>query len=142
MKAFIYWNLHKNVWSVKALDGPKKGKVVAHAKTLLIENAEFKVSERGRQRVIKERSKNVHAGVVGTVVAMDAIFDVSHSDTQVSYNPYKSDTFYTVPNGYGVSHAEMVYMGLTKDYYTKSVPKPIVTCQNVTYNNKKLSIAS
>ena len=49
MKVFVYWNLHKKVWSVKALQGLQKGRVVAHRNDVMIENAEFRVSEAGRQ---------------------------------------------------------------------------------------------
>ena len=40
MKVFVYWNLHKKVWSVKALQGLQKGRVVAHRNDVMIENAE------------------------------------------------------------------------------------------------------
>lgn len=67
MKAFVYYNLHTGLWSVKALDGDLKGKVVGHAERIRLKNCEFRVSEAGRQRVLSERRKNVHAGVVGEV---------------------------------------------------------------------------
>jgi hypothetical protein len=65
MKVFVYFNLHKKVWSVKALEGPNKGRVVAHRNALSLYHCTFKVSEAGRQRVIREQRKNVHAGIVG-----------------------------------------------------------------------------
>ena len=68
MKVFVYFNLHKKVWSVKALEGPNKGKVIEHTTNINIANAKFKVSEAGRQRVLKEKKKNVHAGVTGIQV--------------------------------------------------------------------------
>jgi hypothetical protein len=67
MKAFVYFNLHSGLWSVKALDGFLKGKVVGHAERIRLKDCEFKVSEAGRQRVLRERCKNVHAGVVGEI---------------------------------------------------------------------------
>lgn len=69
MRVFIYWNLHRACWSIKALDGASKGLVVAHAVHWQVEGVRFKVSEAGRQRVLREKRKNVHAGVVGTLVA-------------------------------------------------------------------------
>ena len=65
MKVFIYFNLHRKCFSVKALEGAKKGRVVAHVNDAIVYNPTFKVSEAGRQRVLRERKKNVHAGVVG-----------------------------------------------------------------------------
>lgn len=63
MKVFVYWNLHKNLWSVKSLEGFHKGKVIARLSSVNLKNCIFKVSEAGRQRVLQ--TKNVHAGVVG-----------------------------------------------------------------------------
>lgn len=78
MKAFVYWNLHKNVWSVKATSGEFKGKVVAHSERVTLFNATPKVSEAGRVRVIKEQRKNVHAGIVGEVTALGGDFDMKY----------------------------------------------------------------
>tara|TARA_R100001086_G_C11756193_1_gene236794 strand:- start:80 stop:493 length:414 start_codon:yes stop_codon:yes gene_type:complete len=58
----------------------QKGRVVDHRDQVLIHNAEFRVREGGRQRVIKERKKNVHAFVVGTLGNMANI-----SNTKVQY---------------------------------------------------------
>jgi hypothetical protein len=52
-------------------------------------NVTFKVSEAGRQRVLQEKRKNVHAGVVGTLV--DSLGSVGSE--RVTYNPYKGGTF-------------------------------------------------
>ena len=78
MKAFVYWNLHKNVWSVKAMSGEFKGKVVAHSDRVALLNATPKVSQAGRLRVIKEQCKNVHAGIVGEVSSLGGNFDMKH----------------------------------------------------------------
>ena len=91
MKVFVYFNLHRKCFSVKALEGVNKGRVIKHAHFVALENVTFKVSEAGRQRVLKEQRKNVHAGVVGTLV--DSL-DVVGSE-RVTYNPYKGSTFVT-----------------------------------------------
>jgi len=72
VKVFVYRNLHKegNVYSLKALDGPAKGRVVAHAHGVMLEDCQFVVSETGRKRVLKEKRKNVHAGIVGELVSV------------------------------------------------------------------------
>jgi hypothetical protein len=93
MKVFVYFNLHKKVWSVKALEGENKGRVVAHADIVQLANARPKVSEAGRQRVLREQRKNVHAGVVGewlTGLPEDAWLSDPVFPT---YNPYKYSTF-------------------------------------------------
>ena len=90
MKVFVYYNLRKKVFSVKALEGEKKGLVIAHVKRISLEDVEFKVSEAGRQRVLREQRKNVHAGAKGTwVVGANG----PHSLTAVTYNPYRYSTF-------------------------------------------------
>lgn len=95
MKVFVYFNLHKKVWSVKALEGPNKGRVIHHSTMVVLRDCQYKVSEAGRQRVLRERRKNVHAGVVGTLIAVSgerAYFPYTRS-VPVTYNPYKYETF-------------------------------------------------
>lgn len=91
MRVFVYWNLHKGCWSVKALEGPNKGRVVQHSKYVVLSNARGKVSEAGRQRVLRERRKNVHAGIVGEWSEIPFAHQIPHR--KVTYNPYKYETF-------------------------------------------------
>ena len=96
MKVFVYYNLHKHCWSVKALEGENKGRVIMHTQAVTLTNAHGKVSEVGRQRVIREQRKNVHAGIVGQLdlacVAKD--FDNALDEwVEYTYNPYKFSTF-------------------------------------------------
>jgi hypothetical protein len=96
MKVKVYFNLHKMVFSVVALEGENYGRVIAHKETIALKNPVFKVSEAGRQRVLREQKKNVHAYVVGEWVE----FPQPESGlTPVTYNPYKFDSFMKVlPN--------------------------------------------
>lgn len=71
MRVFVYWNLHKKLWSIKALEGPDKGRVIARSSSVILTDAHGQVSEAGRQRVLREDRKNVHAGIVGDLVAVD-----------------------------------------------------------------------
>ena len=94
MKVFVYFNLHKKVWSVKALEGPQKGLVIAHKRFLVLTNAKPKVSEKGRQRVLQERRKNVHAGIVGEWSTDPSDWPETSMDCwDLVYNPYKYQTF-------------------------------------------------
>lgn len=100
MRVFIYFNLHRKCWSVKALEGSQRGRVVAHAEAFKVEGAAFKVSEAGRQRVIREQRKNVHAGVVGKLVDLVPLAEgrtlaEPQGSVAVTYNPYKGPTFVT-----------------------------------------------
>ena len=97
MNVFVYFNLRKKCFSIKALEGPDKGRVVAHRDNVLLFNGTFKVSEAGRQRVLKEQRKNVHAGVVGhwdeTGTDLISINMITTNGTAITYNPYKYNTF-------------------------------------------------
>ena len=100
MKVFVYFNLHKKVWSIKALEGERKGRVIAHKEFVILGDAKAKVSEAGRQRVLRERKKNVHAGLVGEWLnevegkLLDAsLLDDCINPHMVVYNPYKYATF-------------------------------------------------
>jgi hypothetical protein len=92
VKVFVYYNLHKRTWSVKALEGPRKGRVIAHSKYVVLRNAHGKVSAAGRARVLREGRKNVHAGMVGDFVQGVEVKLPSWAQ-DVTYNPYKYETF-------------------------------------------------
>src|SRR5205085_2292095 len=93
MKVFVYFNLHKKCFSVKALEGANKGRVIAHTNELDLYDVEFKVSEAGRQRVLREQKKNVHAGVVGFTDAELPFIPMLDRCKSVTYNPYKFASF-------------------------------------------------
>jgi hypothetical protein len=96
---YLYRNLHKNGYSIKQF-----GKVVAHAERLCIRDCQFVVSESGRQRVLKEKQKNVHAFIKGyyTTSGMGTSVERNDLPVEITYNPYKNDCFVTknfTPNG-------------------------------------------
>ena len=100
MKVFVYFNLHKKVWSIKALEGDRKGRVIAHSEFVVLGGATPKVSQAGRERVIREGRKNVHAGLVGQWLNSDPAVPVSGEAFKgaivpyhITYNPYKYRTF-------------------------------------------------
>lgn len=101
MRVFVYRNLHKGLWSVKALEGPNKGRVIDRASHVLLEKASGRVSEAGRRRVLRDRRKNVHAGIVGELLAGDGDWQdhdaecawVRRTWDRVTYNPYRYDRF-------------------------------------------------
>lgn len=111
-KVFVYRNLHQQCWSVKSLYGRHYGRVILHCTAVDLSQAFFKVNEKGRQRVLDEKSKNVHAGVVGYLegahvlterytelypanVIHDHVTGWAKPDNwdEVTYNPYKFDSF-------------------------------------------------
>lgn len=65
-KVEVYYNLHRKCLSVRSrITGPTYGKVLAHVDHIVLRDVEFKVSEAGRRRVIREQRKNVHAVIRG-----------------------------------------------------------------------------
>jgi len=111
MRVFVYFNLHKKCFSVKALDGENKGRVVQHTDNVVLLLPEFKVSEAGRQRVLREKRKNVHAGVVGLLSVFDCPMNKDYY-TQVRYNPYKGETFVT-NDGTAVRNGMVAHLTVT-----------------------------
>lgn len=109
MKVFVYFNLHKKMFSIKALEGERKGLVIGHCDELTLFNATFKVSQAGRQRVLRERKKNVHAGVVGFWKGCLDSFNVN-CKTPVTYNPYKYDSFVYASDGSPIQSASVAYL--------------------------------
>ena len=107
MRVQVYWNLHKKCWSVVALEGERKGRVVSHADKVLIEDATFAVQPAGRARVHREGRKNVHAFVRGTWLSA---LCQGASRRAVTYNPYKYDTFVFLDNKEPVFSAKSVAM--------------------------------
>lgn len=98
LRARVYFNLHQHVFSVKAMEGEHKGKVVAHTPILMITDVTPHVSEAGRQRVLQERSKNVHAYLQGTIdlahLHDPSLIQVDPAPyRRISYDPYKGPCF-------------------------------------------------
>lgn len=89
----IYRNLTKGCWSVR---DAKTKLVIGHAATAVLRDANFKVSEAGRQRVLRERRKNVHAWVEGILEPAETTL---HVGEWVTYNPYKAACFQLVLTG-------------------------------------------
>lgn len=85
----VYWNLHRNRYSVRARAGESRGRVIAHVDEFHLDDAKFIVSEAGRQRVLAERRKNVHAVVRGFWGESKKGVILYH----VRYDPYRWDCF-------------------------------------------------
>ena len=132
-KVFVYYNLHKHKWSVKDV---KTGRVIGHHYEVSLYNAKFKVSEAGRARVLKEKRKNVHAGVEGYLTTdylarkMDGtiLWESQSERHRVTYNPYLYDTFVTVSDKEPIHKAYFVRMvSYGKDWNGNGYHRPDVT---------------
>jgi len=118
MRVFVYYNLRKKCFSVKALEGTNKGRVVKHASSVILTNVTFKVSEAGRQRVLRDKQKNVHAGAQGTLCSTDIPFAwVTSRPRSATYNPYSNKTFVDVDSRQPVVSSDMVELTNRKVLY-------------------------
>lgn len=118
MKVFVYYNLRKKCFSVKSLEGINKGRVVKHASSVILTNVTFKVSEAGRQRVLRNKQKGVHAGAQGTLCSTDIPFAwVTSKPRSATYNPYRDKTFIDVETKQPVLSSDMVELTNRKALY-------------------------
>lgn len=106
MKVEVYRNLNNGKLSIRCF---KTKHIVGHAFKVILMDGYTKVSEKGRQRVLEERQKNVHAFVVGDIAdvvgftpykgrrlpqlrALESfLLDPKYS--VLYYNPYKTEVF-------------------------------------------------
>lgn len=84
----VHKNLIEDCWSVYGLTG----RGVTHRKSLAIRNANMVVSEAGRQRVLTENVRNVHAYIRG-LLDTTTNFPTGLSK-EIRYNPYRFRGFY------------------------------------------------
>lgn len=114
---FIHRNLHKPpYWSIKK--GISGGNVIGYDTDIWLTNVTFKVQEGGRERVRKEKRKNVHAGVVGKIKESGGNYDTS-GWTLVTYNPYKNDTFVEYESGKPIHNAKEAILKNTKEVWVR-----------------------
>lgn len=95
MKVRVYWNLHKQTWSIQCC---KTNNVVAHASTVQLDNAKFVVRKAGQLRTRETGQKCVHAFAVGELRNNRPDkpmlkYNFYHECDQVTYNPHTMDTF-------------------------------------------------
>jgi hypothetical protein len=116
MKVFVYFNLHKKLFSLRSEDTKR---VIYHTNSVILSDALFKVSQAGRQRVLKEQRKNVHAGVKGDLLAYDVnefIHDPKNC-REATYNPYKYESFVDKLTGKPIDSAEYVFLKDKQIFY-------------------------
>lgn len=89
MKVRIYFNLHRKLFTIQRRT-PKGWRVASHAQVISLSFPQFKVSEAGRQRVLREKRKNVHAFVEGY---HELAYMQLEEMQRVTYNPYKCGSF-------------------------------------------------
>ena len=86
-KVEVYKNLHNGLFSVR-----QDGLVVAHVESIVLSYPKIKINEKGRQKVIKDKAKNVHAFITGFPNSVNKCF-TSTDKRAITYNPYRFRTF-------------------------------------------------
>lgn len=131
----VYYNLQKDCLSV--IDA-ETGLLYCHAHRVELHNAKFRVQLAGRNRVVKEKRKNVHAYIVGdchdigevskeryhlvrgkvesydicqcegTMWCDECVPESAEQFRHATYNPYKYDTFVDDVSGESLFKSERV----------------------------------
>lgn len=90
---FVYRNIHKGKGPDQhhySLKNKKSGRVERRGQNFFLSDVAFKISDKGRARVLSEGRKNVHAGVEGKLTTEPS--DVTEWQ-RVSYNPRIDQSF-------------------------------------------------
>lgn len=105
MRVEVYWNLHLSCWSVR-----HKDKVISHVPSISLRDVYWVVQPAGREKVRREKRKNVHAFARGTFGCSTTYYPIHAYPEQntnwqeVTYNPYHDENFVRlVYDGDGVS---------------------------------------
>lgn len=131
----VYRNINNGMISIRCT---KNNLVVGHAASVDLIDCKYIVFDSGRDRVLKEKRKNVHAFVEGEIVCahkfkpyrkreiiytdrvdVDGI-GVGLERIQIKYNPYVHDSFVNVVDGTKVTESLCAYVscsGLVYAYY-------------------------
>lgn len=110
-KFYIYRNLRTKGFSVKI-----RGKVIDRCDDIVGHEVQFKVSESGRLRVLRDKRRNVHAYAVCRTYAWASYTDKSKACASfiASYNPYNSNKF--LVNNQPIEFAKTVLFSKGKCY--------------------------
>jgi len=124
MRVEVYFNLHKKLFSVRNC---MTGRVVHHIHNIWIEDPVFVVRKAGRERVLREKKKNVHAFVRGrwiqNLLVEDAskILDHRECSQEVTYNPYKYDSFVTKHDAEPIDFGRLASLTCSSANNTRSI---------------------
>lgn len=102
---FIYYDSTRKTFSIRC---QKTRRVVNKSDLIVVDNAQFFVSDRGRERVRRERKKQVHAGVVCEDYTTQ--WRSTKGGVLVSYNPYTNEGFIRKDTGERVEEARRVML--------------------------------
>lgn len=105
----VYYNLQQGGFSIKALDkvNPNKGKVVAYAENVLLENCTFNINKKKLDNILDKERKTVYAVVRGYFVNAEGNDNSTH---KLGYcNPFKTGKFIDWNSREEITAANEVY---------------------------------
>lgn len=98
-KVWVYRNLSRRtgrpLYSIM-----RSGRVVLRRHRVLLQDVRFVVRPAGRQRVLREQRKHVHAFAVGYLCGPKGAYGIDHNDKRglpvpIHYSPYTFGHFFT-----------------------------------------------
>lgn len=105
----VYRNLHKGNFSIQSYKPEKKGyRVTDRCSTMLLVDCKLSVSQYGRNKVLEEKRKNVHAFVKpNSFMELSEQLNVENM-REIYYNPYKFDSFVYKDTGVKVENVKHI----------------------------------
>lgn len=105
----VYRNLTKKTISIQ---DAKTNLVIMYSDAVSLSNCKFVVRQKGREKVLREKRKSVHAFVVGE---LDDKYEEPKTEErrlirQCSYNPYKFGYFYDILTQEPIREATRVWV--------------------------------
>ena len=105
---------------------------IAHTNQLCLKDVKYLVQPAGRAKVLKEKKKNVHAGLSGYYVDRVPVPAISFD---VTYNPYKYDSFVDTQDHEAQEWSEYAHLTcgdgwrnieaiFTREYFSEKVKVP------------------
>lgn len=103
----VYRNLHRACWSIR-----QDGLVKAYADVIHLTDTDFVVRDKGRERVLKSRTKEVHAWLKGYIHPKPNSIRAFGDErwNRVTYNPYENQQFTLVKGSKPITKADRAWM--------------------------------
>jgi len=120
------------------MDGEHKGRVIGYAKAVTLRDAHTVVSEAGRQRVLREKRKNVHAYIDGKIaevreyqerlmvpITAGKFVRPRVSSQEIYYNPYRVEHFVWLDDGDSTEGQKLPAVYLRQDRKVEAFPPTV-----------------
>lgn len=112
----VYRNLRKATFSIR---DAKTRLVIAYGTDIMLSNIRMNVQKGGRERVRREKWKNVHAFING-IYEGDKHVDINKNWELIYYNPFTTETFINKKTGEPIYSASVAYFSDGNCYIKKT----------------------